>query len=340
MSHSVYVVYHDIMTGYGHGPDICAENLLNGRASFRPITRFPVSAGKPDLAGLFPDEIPHNEEVFSILREKMPVLPADTPVYFALSLGDAEKLNNPEERWTSDIMMEDVLKILDLSRGKIYSAACASGNVAIGLAYSALRNGLEEQILVAGADFVSEFVYSGFFSVRAMSSTNSCRPYDQAHDGLLLGDAAGLVLLASDTAVKKNRWQPLCRISGFGISTDAHHIAAPDPSGQYMAQALRQAISEMEIQALRKVFPDGIPLVSVKGGTGHILAASGLVELSCAIEMLKRNIVFPQTGLKTPAPGAEKYVSASSCPLKSPIILTMNAGFGGINAVILTEGIE
>ena len=91
---------------------------------------------------------------------------------------------------------------------------------------------------------------------------------------------------------------------------------------------------DMEIAALNRVFPNGLPLASIKGGTGHILAASGIIQTSCAVSCLERNQMFPQTSLECPQKGAEKFVSASAQELAGDTILTLNAGFGGLNAVI------
>ena len=161
-------------------------------------------------------------------------------------------------------------------------------------------------------------------------------------------------MLASEKKALENKWPVLAVIDGFGITTDSYHAAAPDPEGRQMSLAIQYALKgssgkaaaiighgtgtvlndDMEIAALTGLFPQGIPLASVKGGTGHILAASGIIQSSCAVACLEREQLFPQTSLETPQKGAEKFVSASARVLEGDTILTLNAGFGGLNAVI------
>ena len=355
MSRRVFVVYQDVATAYGHGSKICMEGLLAGKSALRKIDRFKIPPENPCTGGEFPDDIPHDSNVFELLRAKMPIVPEEAPVFMGLTVGDTAFLKNPQKRWSAEIFMEEALQHLRLKKGSIYSAACASGNLALGKAFCAIRRNDMDVAVVAAADFLSEFVYAGFYSVHALSQSDHCRPYDRNHDGMLLGDAAGVVVLASEVAVDKYHWEPCCEIAGFGVATDAYHIAAPDPTGIGMAEAIRQALGktpaseigavighgtgtifndEMELQALRRIFPEGVPLVSNKGGTGHLLAAAGVVSLSCAVEMLDRGVIFPSIGLSEPMAGAENFVSSRARALRGDRILSLNAGFGGVNYAI------
>ena len=96
----------------------------------------------------------------------------------------------------------------------------------------------------------------------------------------------------------------------------------------------------MEIQALKKLFDRPIPLFSTKGSTGHTLAAAGLMQLAAAVMMLKEQVVPPQTSLETPEEGAENMVAREVRPLLKKRIISMNAGFGGLNGALLLEACE
>jgi len=365
MSERVCIVYHDMITVYGHGVSRCMEALFANRTDFREITRFGVRTEPPARAACFPAElIPddlENPAENSILRlldrmeESGPFLRECAAAFWALTQGEIDKLDNAEKVWTAKLLERAVAKRLPTGiDSRIFSASCASGNIALARAAFEISSGRAEQVVVLGCDVVSEFTFSGFSSVHALTPT-TCRPYDSAHDGLLLGDAAGVMVLCSEKKAKRNRWPVLAVIEGYGITTDAYHAAAPDPEGRQMARAIRQVLDrlpgktvagvighgtgtvlndDMEIAALNEVFPAGLPLASIKGGTGHILAASGLIQGSCAIDCLDRGQMFPQTSLRTPRRGAEKFVSDRPQSLRGDLILTLNAGFGGLNAVI------
>lgn len=364
MSEKACIVYSDMLTAYGHGPERCMEALYAGRPGFREITRFPVGEDSPKLAACFPvDLVPDTEErpaekAMTILLDRMDnafPLSGFPAVFWALTQGEISLLDNAEKVWTAKLLEREIAKKFSPgTRSTIFSASCASGNIALARAAAEIEAGHLDLILVAGCDLVSEFTFSGFASVHAVTP-GICRPYDLHHDGLLLGDAAGVLVLASEEKAEKSGWEILAVLEGYGITTDAYHAAAPDPEGCQMARAMEMALAgcpkekiggiighgtgtvlndDMEIAALNKVFPEGRLLASVKGGTGHILAASGLIQASCAAEVLARGEFFPQTSLDTPQKGAEKFVSNRACPLRGEKLLTVNAGFGGLNAVL------
>ena len=365
MSEKVCVVYHDMLTTYGHGISCCVDALFQNRTNFLPVKRFEANMEVPAIAacfpeGLFPEKSNHIAEqsvmyLLDFMQKNSPFSADEIPCYFALTQGEISELENAEQKWTAKVLIEEIGKQVKLhERSRIFSASCASGNIALARAAAEIASENMDQVLVIGCDVVSEFTFSGFFSVHAITP-DGCRPYDISHNGLFLGDAAGVILLASERKAKENNWKILATIEGYGITTDSYHAAAPDPEGIQMAAAMEKAIAgtspeklaavighgtgtalndNMELAALNRVFPEGIPLASVKGGTGHILAASGIIQTSCAIECLNRNQLFPQTSLLTPEKGAERFVSDQIQPLNGDSILTLNAGFGGLTAVI------
>ena len=177
------------------------------------------------------------------------------------------------------------------------------------------------------------------------------------------GDAAGIVVLTRKTTAEKEQLPILAQVSGSGMSSDAVHITAPDPEGNALQSAIRTALKHakrnmadigavighgtgtvyndsMEIHALQSFGVPAIPLVSVKGSTGHTLAGAGLIQLAMALRMLEEKRIPPQTSLETPEPGGESMLSKETRPLENPCILSMNSGFGGMNSVLLLEGVK
>lgn len=362
MSERVCIVYHDMVTVYGHGVSCCTEALFEKKTRFTQAEDFPGTADCPARAAFFPRELfPDRDNiaersVMYLLKNVPESFPVNgLPFFFALTQGEICHLENAQKAWTAELLVRKIAGEWGISeRSRIYSASCASGNVALARAAAEIRAGKAEQIWVAGCETVSEFTFSGFASVHAITP-DVCRPYDASHNGLLLGEAAGIMLLTSEKHAIEKNWQILAAIDGFGITTDSYHAAAPDPEGLRMAGAINNALAgvipckltgvighgtgtelndNMEIAALNRVFPEGIPLASIKGGTGHILAASGIVQTSCAVACLQRKQLFPQTALQQAQRGAEKFVSDRALPLQGDAMLVLNAGFGGINAVL------
>ena len=239
------------------------------------------------------------------------------------------------------------------------SAACAGGQQAVAAAVRAIRAGRCRRALVVAVDGKSEFVVSGFTSLGAVSPT-CMRPYDERRDGLKLGGGAGALLLAEDGCGAAG-----CpSVAGVGSSCDAAHITAPDASGRFLALAIRRALADAhlgpddiggiighgtgtvhndaaEIAALREVFGDrSLPLVSVKAFTGHTLAATGAIQIAYAVEYLRTGKMPGQFALESPMPGAERFVSTRTREIGPRAILSLNAGFGGLNSAIIVKGGE
>ncbi len=361
----VFAASPALVTAYGFGLEPCWSGLAAGRHAFTPVRRFRVPDAMPKLAACVPEELERRpaseslpEHLLKLLAPELPELPPETPLYLALTVGEAERVADSFPRWTSDSLLEKARMIFRLPHARIYSGACASGNIALVKAFECVRSGRAPAVLAAACDTVGEFVFSGFASVNAMSPS-MCRPYDASRDGLLLGDCAGAVLVANREFLRENGLEPVLKISGGAITADAFHAAAPEPTGIRMAEAVRLALDgvppsetglvighgtgtplndSMELSAAARVFPDGVPMVSVKGGTGHVLAASGILQLCCAEGIFRSGTVFPQTNLVTPDPAAVRYVSPEPRKLRKNRILSLNAGFGGINAAVLLEG--
>ena len=359
------IVAHDLFTAFGAGPGPAWQALLEGRHSFVPCQRFhnknlesfygalsPELDGETDPSGFFLHALAPSVQPFAENAELL----------LAATVGEIEFLEDPRNRCTVDSLLERALRTFRMKRGMAVSAACASGNAAVCRACSLLAAGRTGCAAVFGSDYVSEFILSGFATLKAVSASSLCRPYDRNRDGLLLGDAAGTVVLMSLSRAAAEGLPVLGLVTGWGMSCDAAHITAPLSDGTPLAQAVRQALERagrtpgdigavvghgtgtayndiMEIRALRQVFGDSPlpPLLSVKGSSGHTLACAGIVQLSAALNILKTGRIPPQTSLRDPEPEAGSMLSDRERRLERKVILTMNSGFGGLNAVLLLE---
>lgn len=240
----------------------------------------------------------------------------------------------------------------------VFSDACASGANAIGNAYKWIVSGEYELAICGGYDTMSEFTFSGFNSLMAITPT-LCRPFDKERDGLVLGEGAGILILESFDFARERGADIICEIVGYGSSSDAYHMTGPDISGRYAAEAIYTAWQEagfididyinahgtatryndlMEARAINLVFDKkvkNIPVSSLKPLIGHTLGAAGAIEAIVAVLSILNNQLPPNINLKNPDP--ECPVSVISKPLSKEIVTTMSNsfGFGGSNACLV-----
>ena len=355
----VFLTDAELVCGFGFGKKAAQEAVFRGETAFSPITRFPAGNFACREASTVPGLECTGEEslcrpMVGFLAATVRDLPEDTPLLLASTVGEIDRLS-PDRPDTLHSLLGTVLREFRKRNGCIVSAACASTNAALDRAYRMIALGIADRVIVAACDLVSEFAFSGFSSLGAMSAERP-RPYDRDRSGLFLGEAAGVLVLSA----QRNGEQPI-RLTGTGMSGDAQHITAPRSDGKMLACAIRAALAgtepeqiggilghgtgtlyndNMEIEAIRAVFGDEIPLASVKGNCGHALGASGMVQTVLALEVLRRGELFPQAGLRIPEQGAEKMVSPSVQPLRGPRVLSLNSGFGGLNTALVLEGLE
>lgn len=232
----------------------------------------------------------------------------------------------------------------------IISNACISGVSAIIVAKRLVENGCYKNIIVAGADTVTEFVYSGFDSFKSLDPT-PCRPYDSERKGLNLGEAGAALLIAADGEIV---------IMGGAISNDANHISGPSRTGDGLYLAIKEAMEEaygtlshpvsfvnthgtatiyndeMESKAMALAGLSQTPLNSIKGYIGHTLGTSGVVEAAICIEELKRGIILGTRGFSDIGVPCNVNISSEHRVMDSPCNCIKTAsGFGGCNAAVV-----
>ena len=195
----------------------------------------------------------------------------------------------------------------------VVSNACISGVLGIVTGTRLLRSGQYENAVIAGADVISKFILSGFQSFQALSP-QACKPFDQSHDGLNLGEGAGTMILSTHKKQVGN-----IKVKGGSISNDANHISGPSRTGQELAAAISNSLKdasltqtdidfisahgtatvyndEMEANAVNIAGLSAVPLNSLKGHYGHTLGAAGLIESIITIQSLKEGHFLPTQG--------------------------------------------
>jgi 3-oxoacyl-[acyl-carrier-protein] synthase II len=246
------------------------------------------------------------------------------------------------------------------------TSACASGTEAIGQAIDRIRYGHVDVALAGGAEaVVTPAIMASFAAMRALSthelgSTSPSRPFAKDRDGFVNGEGAGFLLLESEEHARARGARVYCEAAGWGLSADAHHMAAPDPSGRGVALALRRAVRDAgghvvdvvhvnahatattdgdlaEAGALRAVLGGGVPVTALKGHLGHLQGAAGGVEAVATVLTLHHGLIPPTIGCEDQDDAIELDVvtkSPRALPALGDLALSNSFGFGGHNAVL------
>jgi 3-oxoacyl-[acyl-carrier-protein] synthase II len=251
------------------------------------------------------------------------------------------------------------------ARGPVMTvgAACAAGATALGTGADLLRADVVDVVVAGGYDALCRFVMRGFDALRSLTRER-VRPFDKRRSGLLLGEAAGLVLMTREGATTGPR---LGRLLGHASASDGSHVAAPDANGRGLELAIRSALDEagltpadvefvsahgtgtlvndrIEADVLRRVLgrraPE-TPVNSIKASIGHTMGAAAALEAVMCL-MAGREGVVPQTlGLEEPDPACElDHVIGSPRAARPRISLSTSLGFGGCNAALVLEAVD
>ncbi|MCS6813598.1 MAG: beta-ketoacyl-ACP synthase [Cyanobacteria bacterium] len=234
-------------------------------------------------------------------------------------------------------------------------AACATGLWAIAQGYELLRQGQHQQVVVGAVETpITPLTLAGFARMGALATTG-CYPFDRHRQGLVLGEAA-VVFVLEQAATARQRSAPIYgQILGAGLTADGYHVSAPDPNNQAAIAAIHQCLHHShlspddidfihahgtatqlndrnEARLIQAIFPDGIPVSSTKGATGHTLGASGALGVALCLLALRDQILPPCVGLTTPDVALNVLTTAQ--PAHVCHLLCLSFGFGGQNAVL------
>ncbi len=247
-------------------------------------------------------------------------------------------------------------------------AACASGTQAVGEGARAIRDGLAKVVLAGGTEStVCALALAGICAMRAVSTRNdepekASRPFDANRDGFVPSEGCG-VLVLEDLEYALARGATIeGEILGYGVTTDAYHVSAPDPEGKGSALAMRRSIEDAglrpediqyinahatatpigdpaEVVAIKGIMGEyayRIPVNATKSMIGHLMGAAGAVEAIVTIMTIKTGILHPTINWETPDPACDlDCVPNVAREAKVDIALSNSFGFGGQNACLV-----
>jgi len=245
-------------------------------------------------------------------------------------------------------------------------SACASGAEAVALGLDLIRAGRADVVLCGGAEAaVNRLPIAGFASIRALSQRTdpqgASRPFDRDRDGFVLGEGAGMLVLESAQHAARRGRVGYVELAGAGVTADAHHVVAPDPSGAGAARAMRSALRQAgvdghqvvhvnahatstplgdvaEAAAIRLALgraADRTAVSATKSMTGHLLGASGAVAAVATVLALTHSLAPATTNLEHLDERVElDVVTGTPRPLPEGVALTNSFGFGGHNAAL------
>ncbi|MGH2538401.1 MAG: beta-ketoacyl-ACP synthase II [Candidatus Promineifilaceae bacterium] len=248
-------------------------------------------------------------------------------------------------------------------------AACATGTQAIGEAAELIRRGAAERVIAGGVEgSIHEMALAGFAAMRALSThfnhapEKASRPFDKDRDGFILSEgAAVLVLERLDRALARGA-RIHAEFLGHASSSDAFHVAAPDPQGAGAVRAMRWALEDasvplaevtyinahgtstpvndaMETYAIKRLFGENaynLAVSSTKAVTGHTMGAAGALEAIFCAYALSQGVIPPTWNYETPDPECDlDYVTAAPRPADLRLTLSNSFGLGGQNACLV-----
>jgi len=253
------------------------------------------------------------------------------------------------------------------------ATACASATNAMGDALRAIQRNETDMMFTGGSEAaLTPLGVSSFCAMKALSTRNddpqrASRPFDRDRDGFVMGEGAGILIFEELEHAKARGAKIYAEVIGFGASADSHHLTAPEPDGKGAAMAMRRAIADAgisttevdyinahgtstslgdigETRAVKSVFGDHarkMAISSTKSQIGHLLGASGGVELIATVMGIGSRMLPPTINLDNPDPECDlDYVPHQAKARDIRIAMSNSFGFGGHNACIVVKKYE
>jgi 3-oxoacyl-[acyl-carrier-protein] synthase II len=246
------------------------------------------------------------------------------------------------------------------------STACAAGTTALGMALDLLRSGRCDVVLAGGTEAaVTPLVCTAFDRLKALSRrvgepSAASRPFDVRRDGFVLGEGAAVLVLERADDVRARGGRARARLLGYGASSDAHHLTAPDPDGRGARLALREALADagvgvadvacvnahatgtpqgdaVEARLIADMFGPRTAVTSTKGVTGHMLGATGAVEAAFSVLSVEQGLIPPTANCAEPGGDIAEIdiVRGTARRTPVPVAVSNSFGFGGHNAIVV-----
>ena len=280
--------------------------------------------------------------------------------YWAASRG-RHAVSVPAVRSVLPCAHADVLASRFRLRGPRHTVvtACSSGAVALAEGAALIADGVVDVALAGGVDSITRICFMGFNALKLLDP-EPCRPFDRDRRGMSIGEGAGFVVLEEAVRARARGARAYAELAGYGMTTDAYHITAPEPEGDGMVRAMRAALAQaretpaavqyvnahgtgtpqndrVEAHAVERVFGEGALLMSsTKSMIGHTMAAAGGLEAIATVLALGHGVVPPTVNLATPDPGVH-FDCVPRAPREALLdcAISNSFGFGGQNVTLL-----
>lgn len=246
------------------------------------------------------------------------------------------------------------------------TTACSSSANAMGYAFDAISAGLADVVVTGGSDVLARLTYGGFNALRSVDP-DPCRPFDRERKGLSIGEAAGIMVFEEAERARRRGAPVVAEFRGYGVTSDAYHMTAPDPSGTAGGRTIAAALdnagfdpSEVdyvnahgtatpqndsaETAALKAALGDRarkIPISSIKSMIGHCLCASGAIEAVATALTVRDGKVPPTIHYENPDPACDlDYVPNAARDHDVRVALSNSFAFGGNSSVVVLARYE
>ena len=254
---------------------------------------------------------------------------------------------------------------------QVVVTACASSTDALGVSLDMIRAGRADVVVAGGTEAtIAEFAVGGFMKMKALATQfndrpeKASRPFNIDRCGFVMGEGAAVLILESEEHAKARGARVYCELAGYGATSDAYHITAPDPSGAGAVKAIRLALKDaavddlstvdyinahgtsthlndvMETKAFKEVFGDEqarrIKISSTKSMTGHLLGATGALEAAFCALAIADSFVPPTINYENPDPECDlDYTPNAGVAKDIRVAVSTSLGFGGHNGVLV-----
>lgn len=243
----------------------------------------------------------------------------------------------------------------------LFTTACAAGNFAIAHGYDAVASGVVDVAIAGGVDAMSYIAFAGFARIFSLAP-RCCQPFDKGRKGILVGEGAAFLVLEEREHARRRGAATYAKVAGYGMSCDAHHITAPDPSGRGIDQALRGALADAgvgcgevqyisahgtgtilndrtETACIRKVFganAEALAVSATKSMLGHTGGAASAIEAAVCCLAVENDVAPPTINHEVPDPECDLDCVPNVAQRRTIDVALNNAfAFGGNNCCVV-----
>jgi 3-oxoacyl-[acyl-carrier-protein] synthase II len=357
-----------VTSAFGRGREALLDGVLSGTPAFGPVARFSAERCRVQVAAQLPGAPVLADEICAVLQDACaeagmdPELRASCPLLLALH-SDSGAARDPDAPViTGDTAAEAARRCGLPGPVRVYATACVAASTAIADAASMIVSGRAARVAVAAGFLVDADSLALFDAGRALARDGQVRPFSAGRQGMLLGDGAAAVVLESAASARHRGMVPAAVLAGWGRAGDAYHVCQPRPDGSGLARAIGSALHRAGIDATEIGYVNAngtgtpysdsaeaaalhralgaaaqwTPVSSTKSVHGHVLEASGLLELVVTVLALQADRLPVNAGFLGPDDECQlDLVLGPARPGQPRYALSLNAAFGGANTALL-----